>query len=172
MIWHTSAAPLCPAHSWATLPLYDLASERVPLQSMCLYARDRSSLRSTWLSDVRPLRSPALSPHLPHTLQPLPFCPFAVAPPHPYPTPPPPLLSSASNFHSSHKEGERTFCFLRPTCPPRYGLHPSTSSSQAKSLFRLRSAENHMECDITRAGSWERGMAERGERLACQVSLR
>lgn len=38
----------------------------------------------------------------------------------------------------------------------------SFSSPLTKSLFRLDTAENHMVCDIIRAGSRERGMVEQG----------
>lgn len=77
-----------------------------------------------------------------------------------------------STFHS--QEEEQSFCFPPPTHSP---LQPYSFaqllSALTKSLFRLDTAENHMACDITGAGSEERGMVEGwgGLRLACQVSV-
>lgn len=140
-------------------------------------------LCSTWLSDARPLL-PALSSFASHiaavTLSP----PSLTPPPQP---PPPPLLVQLPL--AAHTRGRANLLFSASNLPPhpprpRYptSLPPphfsppppflSFSSPLTKSLFRLHSAENHMECDITRAGSRERGNGRAGERLACQVSVR
>lgn len=62
-----------------------------------------------------------------------------------------------STFHS--REGERSFCFSAPAT--RLLLQPDSFahllSPLTKSLFRLDAAENHMACDITGAGSEEKG---------------
>lgn len=83
------------------------------------------------------------------------------------PSPPPPPVLSLSTFHSQHTHTHKgksepfVFC-VRPA--PRSSPPPflSFSSPLTKSLFRLDTAENHMVCDIIRAGSRERGMVEQG----------
>lgn len=87
-------------------------------------------------------------------------------------SPLPPHVTSLSTFYSQHtQEEEQSFCFLRSTCSSFQPSLLSISSSLTKSLFLLDTAENHMVCDIIRAGSRERGMVEQWERLVCQVSL-
>lgn len=104
-----------------------------------------------------------------------PFAPFTNAPP----SPPPPLLVQLPL--AAHTRGRANLLFSASNLPPPLRRLPhfippppflSFSSPLTKSLFRLHSAENHMECDITRAGSRERGNGRAGERLACQVSVR
>ena len=70
---------------------------------------------------------------------------------------PPPWFFST--FHS--QEEERSFCFPPPTRSPLQAYSfAHLLSPLTKSLFRLDAAENHMACDITGAGSEERGMVE------------
>lgn len=79
------------------------------------------------------------------------------------PSTPPPSSPSLPSTHSAHKGKSESFVFcVRPA--PRSSTPPflSFSSPLTKSLFRLDTAENHMVCDIIRAGSRERGMVEQG----------
>lgn len=75
-----------------------------------------------------------------------------------------PLLHLPHTAHThTHKGKSEPFVFcVRPA--PCSSSPPSLSFSSplTKSLFRLDTAENHMACDIIRAGSRERGMVEHG----------
>lgn len=84
----------------------------------------------------------------------------------PFPPTPPPLLSrflSLPSTHSAHRGKSKPFVFcVQPvhssSPPPFFSFSPPLT----KSLFRLDTAENHMVCDIIRAGSREKGMIELG----------
>lgn len=94
-------------------------------------------------------RCSSLSPHSPHTVQPSP------------PTPPPTSLADSS---PPSTRGRERGAFVFPRLPPARCSSPDSFahllSPLTKSLFRLDAAENHMACDITGAGSEERGMVE------------
>lgn len=116
---------------------------------MCLCAGQSSGrLCSTWLSDAWSLL-PGLSSLASHSAA------IPLSPPH--------LLPPLPSTRSTHKGKSEPFVFcVRPA--PRSSPPPflSFSSPLTKSLFRLDTAENHMVCDIIRAGSRERGMVEQG----------
>lgn len=80
------------------------------------------------------------------------------------PSPPPPS-SPSPTFHSQHTHKGKSEPFVFCVRPAPHSSPPpflSFSSPLTKSLFRLDTAENHMVCDIIRAGSRERGMVEQG----------
>lgn len=113
--------------------------------------RSNGRLCSTWLSDAWSLL-PGLCSLASHSAA------IPLSPLH--------LLLSLFSFHSSYtycKGKSKPFVFcIRPaphSSPPPF---LSFSSPLTKSLFRLDTAENHMVCDIIRAGSRERGMVEQG----------
>lgn len=113
---------------------------------LCVGQSDRR-LCSTWLSDAWSLL-PGLSSFASHSAA------VPLSPPNP------PLSLSTSLTHKGKSE-PFVFC-VRPA--PHFGPPPFLpfSSPLTKSLFRLDTAENHMVCDIIRAGSRERGMVEQG----------
>lgn len=87
-------------------------------------------------------RRSSLSPHLPHTVQ-----------------PPPPTHLPAFLSPLPVAGGRAPLSFSASAAAP---LSLSFRSPLTKSLCRLDAAENHMACDITGAGSEERGMVESG----------
>lgn len=85
--------------------------------------------------------------------------PLALSPP-----PPPLPLYLPLTVHTRGRANLLFFCVRPAPCssPPPFLSFSSLSLSLTKSLFRLDTAENHMVCDIIRAGCRERGMVEQG----------